>query len=274
MRVYDVAGPTADAASVLMFPDVLGMHSEVLGFARRVGGMGFRCLVPDVYYREQRAEFRGMAEVDEMLAAARRLRSSDLADDIRAVLRTAALGPGARVATIGFCRGGSQAVLAAGAAPEVVVTALAVYPTRLLQESSDTGYSAWFPAIRGEVRVLSPSDDHLMPHADLVRLSAVFEALGVRHQIRIYPDAVHGWSFPSRPEYHAAADQDMWHLAASDWRRLLRDRGVPSPLSPSWVVVEAAGRDSPSEVPGGRSSAGYLPASPSCCCCGWSRHPS
>jgi carboxymethylenebutenolidase len=246
MRVYDVAGPRADSPTVILFADVLGLHAEILEFARRIGGRGYRCLAPDVYYREHQAVFRGIEDTAAMLALGRRLRTDLLVDDIRTLVRYATQGdPGARLGAIGFCRGGSQAVLAAGAAPDAIVSAIAVYPTRLLQDTPDTGYSRWFGAIKADLRFLCPEADDLMPPADVDGLAAQLDRLGTSYQIRVYPGATHGWNFASRPEYHRAADTDTWRIAFADWDRLLRG-GPPSGPRQRRVVVRGRG---PAPVP-------------------------
>jgi carboxymethylenebutenolidase len=237
MRVY-AAGPDVPASAVLLFPDVLGLHAEILAFVDRIGEQGFRCLAPDVYYREHRQAFRGIVEQDEMIAAGKRLRTSELADDIAALVRFATAGqPTARLATIGFCRGGSQAVLAAGVAPDTVVSTLAVYPTRLLQDSPDTAYAPWLPAVRAELRLFCPGDDPLFPRSDVEEIAQRLDASATPYQIRIYPNAAHGWNFSSRPEYNAHADRDTWEVAFDAWDRLLVRREDPRLDLPRLVLV-------------------------------------
>jgi carboxymethylenebutenolidase len=126
-----------------------------------------------------------------------------------------------RVGTIGFCRGGSQAILAAGVAPELVVSAIAVYPTRLLQDTPDTGYFRWFSSVRAEVKILCPGIDPLFPKSDVEAIARLLDAMEARYQIRIYPGAMHGWNFASRPEYSSHADRDTWNVAFDAWERLL-----------------------------------------------------
>src|SRR6059036_1944633 len=58
---------------VIIYMDIWGVREELFEIARRVGTVGYYCLVPDLYYRQGkvRHEFR-RAEPDDLAARARR----------------------------------------------------------------------------------------------------------------------------------------------------------------------------------------------------------
>lgn len=225
MRAY-VAHPLSNAAAptVVLFPDVLGLHGEIRGFVRRVAGYGYLCIAPEVYHRIGIDTVAVEHTIPEMSATAKTLVTTELVEDIGALFHFADEFSGAPAirpkCCIGFCRGGSQAFLAAGAFPEHVVGAVSAYGTRLMQDSPDTAYFRYAASISGELHLLCGAEDPLMPRDQIDQLRQHLTDHGVRFEITIVA-AEHGWNFPSRHAYDRNADDMTWRVAHEQWSRLL-----------------------------------------------------
>ena len=110
---------------VILYMDIWGLREELFEIARRVGTVGYYCMVPDLYYRQGRVrhEFRdaqnrmiSLHALDEerrqrVIAPGRRLSNQMVVDDTGAILDFVRRGEPVRaggVGTIGYCMGGRQ----------------------------------------------------------------------------------------------------------------------------------------------------------------------
>src|SRR5438105_12089185 len=122
---------------VIIYMDIWGVREELFEIARRVGTVGYYCLVPDLYYRQGkvRHEFRdaqnrmiSLHALDEerrqrVIAPGRQLSNQMVVDDTGAILRFLRRGEPVRaggVGAIGYCMGGRHVLCAAGHYPESV----------------------------------------------------------------------------------------------------------------------------------------------------------
>jgi dienelactone hydrolase len=117
--------------------DIWGVREELFEIARRVGTVGYYCMVPDLYYRQGkvRHEFRdaqnrmiSLHALDEerkqeVIAPGRRLSNQMVVDDTGAILDFLGRGEPVRpggVGTIGYCMGGRHVMCVAGQLPDRV----------------------------------------------------------------------------------------------------------------------------------------------------------
>src|SRR3989441_10878366 len=122
-------------SAVIIYMDIWGVREELFEIARRVGTVGYYCMVPDFYYRQGRVrhEFRdaqnrmiSLHALDDELkqrvtAPGRNLSNQMVVDDTGAILDFLGRGEPVRaggVCVIGHCMGGRHAMGAAGRFPE------------------------------------------------------------------------------------------------------------------------------------------------------------
>lgn len=105
---------------VILFPTVMGVTDLERGFAGRLVGLGYQVLLADLYGRRFNPDQRG--EAMAAMGALRQDRAA-LRKQLVAVLETAreqAVIDSARIAAIGFCFGGQNALDLARAGADVV----------------------------------------------------------------------------------------------------------------------------------------------------------
>ena len=140
---------------VIIYMDIWGVREELFEIARRVGTVGYYCMVPDLYYRQGkvRHEFRdaqnrmiSLHALDEerrqrVIAPGRRLSNQMVVDDTGAILdfvgREEPVRPGG-VGAIGYCMGGRHVLCVAGHFPEQIAASASLHGTSLISDAPDS----------------------------------------------------------------------------------------------------------------------------------------
>src|SRR4030095_6492511 len=121
--------------TVIIYMDIWGVREELYDIARRVGTVGYYCMVPDFYYRNgKRGHFEFRKENNQTISRNRmegqalgeiqarpKLSNKMVIDDTGAILKFldgAGCVRRGGVGAIGFCLGGRYAMRAAGASPD------------------------------------------------------------------------------------------------------------------------------------------------------------
>src|SRR6266481_5225945 len=140
---------------VIIYMDIWGLREELFEIARRVGTVGYYCMVPDLYYLQGkvRHEFRdaenrmiSLHALDEarrqrVIAPGRRLSNQMVVDDTGAILdfleRGEPVRPGA-VGSIGYCMGGRHVLCVAGHFPDRMTAGASLHGTTLISDAADS----------------------------------------------------------------------------------------------------------------------------------------
>lgn len=186
------AGP-----SVLVFMDGIGMRPAIVAVADRIAALGYRVLIPDLFYRagpytapDPVKLFTDAAVRDEFRAKiAVHVNVDNIVRDTRAFL---AHLPG-KVGITGYCMGGRMALIAAAEFPDRFAAAAAFHPGIPKID---------FPCERITARVLvaGAADDQSFPAESAKELD---EKLKSEHTVEIWPYK-HGW-VPSDTPVHDPA---------------------------------------------------------------------
>jgi carboxymethylenebutenolidase len=186
--------------AVIVVQEWWGLTDHIRDVAQRLAGRGFVALAPDLY--------SGKVTKDPNLASAWSA-ALDREQAIRMLLGTLRFFKekepiyAEHIGVIGFCMGGSLALLLACRAPELKA-AIAFYgdaPDPIDQLSK----------IRCPVLFVAAGKDKWINEAKVRTLEEAFERYGVQGEVRVYPEADHAFFNDTRPEvYNAPAAQDAW----------------------------------------------------------------
>ncbi|HTM11032.1 MAG TPA: dienelactone hydrolase family protein [Verrucomicrobiae bacterium] len=203
----------------------------IIRFARA----GYVALAPDLFWRftgDKKALARGDARAD--------IRDSEALEDVAAAidyLKRLDLVDPARIAVMGVCQTGRQAILPAthrddvaacvvfyGAAGGKEWTTDEFRP--VLIESLLEKLSCPLLGVFGEA-------DHIISIDDVLRFRAAVERHKKTYHIRVYPDAPHGWLNDTMPgRYRKEAAVDAWNLLLAFLKRTMT--GAPKERI-SWI---------------------------------------
>jgi len=212
--------------AVILYMDVWGVRDELFEIARRVGTVGYYCMVPDFYYRQGkvRHEFRNehnrmisLHALDEerkqrVTAPGRRLSNQMVVDDTGAILEFLRRGEPVRpggIGAIGYCMGGRHVLCVAGHYPEHVRASASLHGTYLISDAPDSPHLL-AKQFRGELYCGFAETDPYAPLSMVRELEALVRPCPVTYRHEVHQGAMHGYALPNRDIFDP-------HAAAHDW---------------------------------------------------------
>ncbi len=220
-----VARPAGDGPfpMVIVVSEIFGLHEYIRDVCRRLAQAGYAAIAPAFFVRvEDPAPLADMQRIQQIVAAAT---YEQVMGDIAATLDWASgqLWANAdKVGITGFCWGGK--VVWQAAARFAAIDAAAAWYGRLAPSVSATPEQIaagrpWPIDLAGDLKApvlgLYGGQDQGIPVASVETMRAALAREGARgSDIRLYPDAPHGFHADYRASYRPEA-------AADGWRRLL-----------------------------------------------------
>jgi len=220
-----LSSPTGDAprGGVVVIHHMPGYDSATKEIVRHFAVLGYDAICPNLHYRDAPG-----AEPDDAAAANRAnggVPDDRLAGDVAAAaayLRALPSSNG-KVATIGYCSGGRQSVLA-GCRVDVdaVVDCYGAFvtgtppPERPIKNLVDE-----LPNLRAPLLGLFGNDDQHPSMAEVDELEAILVANGKPYEFHRYDGAGHAFFSVNRPAYRVEAALDGWDRITDFYARYL-----------------------------------------------------
>ena len=204
---------------VLFYMDAPGIRGELHEMAGRLAAAGHCVVLPNLFYRAGTG-LRLPADCTDPASPAHQrmiqlflgLSVPEVMADTEALLGWLAEHPAAdpgRIGTLGYCMSGRFALVAAQRWPDQVRAAASVYGTGLVTGDADSPHllAARAP---GELYVVFGELDAHAPAAHAAPMREAFAATGARAEVEVLPGVDHGFGFPQRATYDAAASEHVW----------------------------------------------------------------
>jgi dienelactone hydrolase len=206
---YDDAA-TSKQPGVLVFHEWWGLDDYAKKRAEQLAGLGYVAFCADMYgdgkVTEHPKEAGKMAQTVRMNAKAWQGR----AQAALKVLQSQDNVDGDKIAAIGYCFGGSTALMLAygGAAIKSVATFHAALPTPTEEQAK---------AIKARILVCHGADDAFIPMEAIDKFKTALDGANVKYQFESYPDTVHSFTVPGADKreikgmaYNESADKKSW----------------------------------------------------------------
>jgi len=242
-----VSEPDADVPrpAVILYMDMYGAREALYEIARHVGAIGYRCAVPDLYYRQGRVlyDFRdernrmqsasrlGPGVREAMLAQMRRLTDEMMLADTAVLLEYFRADPRVwpdAVGVFGYCIGGRHAISAAARFPDRIAAAAALHGTNLVTDEPHSPHRL-AGRIRGELYCGYGADDPYAKPEAIAAFAAALAAAPVRYQYKLHAGAAHGYALPDRDVYDPQATARDWEMILQMFQRRLPPYGGAPP---------------------------------------------
>jgi carboxymethylenebutenolidase len=210
VRVF-VPGAAHRKGAVIFYMDAFGLRPELDDMAQRYADAGYVTFLPDLYHRLDQRRFRVTATADEPLDPAMNAANSATTlamtvSDTATILDHVAANPVygvAKFGTVGYCMGARHALAAAAAYPDKITAAALLHGGRLVWDGPDSPHLL-IPRISAAVYFGFAANDETCPDRHKRLIEQTIAASSARARTEQY-SAGHGWTFPSRWCYDAAA---------------------------------------------------------------------
>jgi carboxymethylenebutenolidase len=213
---------------VLVAMEIFGLHEYIRDVTRRLAKMGAMAIAPDYYFRAGQ-DLTKISEIPKLMPIVNAKPDAELIADLDASVAWAKSqgGDTDRLGIIGFCRGGRAVWLYAAANPNLRA-GVAFYGSLV---DPETQKAVWpksatelAPAVKAPVLGLYGEADQGIPVAQVEAMKAALTAAGKPSEIKLFPQAPHGFHADYRPSYRADAAAVAWF----DTQAWLKKHGVLS----------------------------------------------
>ena len=222
---------------VVIYMDFWGLREELFDLARRVGAVGYYCMVPDLYHRQGRVRHEWRDADNRMISAHRldperyaqalapleKLSNAMVVEDTAALLRFIDAGEPVRpggIGSIGYCMGGRHVLCVAGAYPERFIAGASLHGTALVSDRADSPHHL-APQFCGELYCGFAEHDPHAPPAMIEQLGRILQNCPVKYRYEIHAGAEHGYALPNRDIFDKRAAERDWELIFAMFRRQL-----------------------------------------------------
>jgi carboxymethylenebutenolidase len=212
--------------AIVFYMDAVGKREELHDMARRLGSAGYYVILPNLYYRRDRA-FRmatGEDALRTMFGHMATLTKPLVLTDTAALLATIdgdpAAAPG-KLGAVGYCMSGPFVFWAAERYPDRVAAAASLHGVALCTDSPDSPHRGT-DRITAELYVgCAETDPYAAPEV-IHALEAHLQTTALRYRVEWYPGTHHGFVFPKRTTvYDKPAAERHWERLHALFRRNL-----------------------------------------------------
>jgi carboxymethylenebutenolidase len=231
------AFPKGKRPAVILLHERYGIDRHTRDLTVRLAESGFVGFAPDLFHRftgdrsavlrgEQRVELTDGGALDDLNAAVAYLRTLDNVD-------------GSRIAIVGVCQSGRQALLLPANRSDIA-GAVVLYGAIggrewFANELRPTPVEELMSRVGCPVLGIFGEADHIISIDDVVRFRNGLEKARKNYQVRLYRDAPHGWLNDTMPgRYRKEAAEDAWKLIVAFLNRCFTGGWDPKRISGSY----------------------------------------
>jgi carboxymethylenebutenolidase len=204
--------PAGSHPGVLIWTDIFGLRPSMREFGKRLAAEGYSVLVPNPFYRTQKApvitdvstfNFGDPASRAKMQSWTGPMNAPGaIENDAKAYIAfldaQKQVNKSKKIGTQGYCMGGPLVMKTAATVPDRVGAGATFHGGGLVTDKPDSPHLL-APKIKARMYIaIAASDDARQPDAK-DKLREAFEAAKVPHEIEVYTGTAHGWCVPDMP---------------------------------------------------------------------------
>jgi carboxymethylenebutenolidase len=217
---YFVHPASGNHAAAIVWPDIVGMRPAFRAMGKRLAESGYAVLVVNPYYRTARGQvvpdgktFRDPGIRELLMPHAQTLSPETCVSDGRAFVEYLDSQPSVdtdrKIGTTGYCMTGSYTMRLAAAIPDRIGAGGSFHGGGLATDEEDSPHLL-APEMKAAFLIaIAENDDEQDPQAK-VKLREAFDAAGVRAEIEVYENTLHGWCPPDSAVYNEAQAERAW----------------------------------------------------------------
>jgi carboxymethylenebutenolidase len=221
-RAWIYRTPQGPNPGVVFFPDAFGVRPSMHEMAKRLAGLGYTVLLPDVFYRTPFEPFdipsawTDQKTRERLMALIYSLTTERIGMDGAAYFDALAAQPGVRadrLGSTGYCMGGRMSFTNACLNPTKVRAAMAFHPGMMVSDKDDSPHKLVGKLEASVYLGVADNDQSFSPEAQAAMATAL-GAVHARYTMELYAGKRHGYAVPDNA---GAYDQEA---ADQHWRRM------------------------------------------------------
>jgi carboxymethylenebutenolidase len=204
---------------VVFCMDAFGLRPALTTMAERLVAAGYAVAQPNLYWRsgpfapfDARTTFSDPNERPRLMALMNAFTPAMVGSDTDALLAALASDPRIRrgpVGLLGYCMGGRQAFYLAAHLGDRAAAMASIHGGGLVRPDPGSPHLG-APRIRARCYFAVADRDNGCTPEDCRVLDEALTAAGVRHEIELYPGALHGFAAPDMSVFDAKAAEHHW----------------------------------------------------------------
>jgi carboxymethylenebutenolidase len=200
-------------AAIIVVNEIFGIHDYIKDICRRLARLGYVAVAPAFFYRSG-VDLPALTDIEKIRPVVMQASPAQVDGDVRATsawIRSRPFAKPDRIGITGFCWGGAVVWRAAMVDPDI--------------RAGVAWYGQLKPLIAraGELHApvlgLYGALDQGIPQTDVEAMRAALKAAGkADSDLRVYPDAPHGFHADYRESYREADAKDGWARMLAHFR--------------------------------------------------------
>jgi carboxymethylenebutenolidase len=205
---------------LVVIQEAFGVNAHIKDVTQRYAAQGYYAVAPDFFHRfEQRTV--PYEDMKAAIGSVMQLNDEMVMNDVNAAIgyvksRTSS----AKTGIIGYCFGGRTAYLAATRSADVAC-AVGYYGGGIADPRNANAPVTQSAAISVPLLLFFGAQDQMISQDQVQKIEETLTGLGKDHQIKVYPDAGHGFNCDARGSYNKEAAADASNIASEFLRRHL-----------------------------------------------------
>ena len=207
---------------IVVIQEAFGVNDHIKKVAERIAAEGYVAIAPDIFHRESERVIP-YSEMPKAIATLQRVVDAKAMADVGAAiaqLKSQSNVKSASIGVVGFCMGGRLTYLAAAHHAGDIKAAVPYYgggiPMGNPSPLSRTG------EIKCPMYLFFGAKDQLIPMDQVGQINTELTTQKVPFQMKIYPEAGHGFNCDDRGSYHEASAKDAWEKTKSFFAQHLK----------------------------------------------------
>jgi len=197
--------------TVLVIHEAWGVHEHIKDLCRRLAKLGYFAIAPELWARQgNAAAAKDMDETRRIMSSVPEAQVMSDLDATEAYAKSTGKADTTKLAVTGFCWGGRETWLYAAHNPDLKAAVPWYGVDRPAGELTPKNPIDIAGQLKCPVLAFYGGQDQSIPQDTVEKRQAACKAAGKTCEVKVYPDAPHGFNADYRPSYRSDDAKDAW----------------------------------------------------------------
>ena len=197
--------------TVLVIHEAWGVHEHIKDLCRRLAKLGYFAIAPELWARQgNAAAAKDMDETRRIMSSVPEAQVMSDLDATEAYAKSTGKADTTKLAVTGFCWGGRETWLYAAHNPDLKAAVPWYGVDRPAGELTPQNPVDIASQVKCPVLAFYGGEDQSIPPETREKREAACKAAGKTCEMKVYPDAPHGFNADYRPSYRPDDARDAW----------------------------------------------------------------